>query len=272
MCDSVKLPFCDLLPVGICSFEAIKNDLISCRALSRIPENARSVIVYLFPYYLGEEYYKDRNISKYAVPDDYHKICGEYLRKAVSMLKNDYPENSFEYFCDNSPINEVKAACLSGLGVKGENSLLINEKYGSFCFIGEIVTDVDFEKENHEIEYCKKCGLCTEKCINSAIASGCVNKEKCLSQITQKKGELKVSEEELIRKSGCIWGCDICQDVCPMNKNIETSPIEEFYKTAMPSYKGSADYNENRAFSWRKQSVIERNLKILYCKNNDNQL
>ena len=106
----------------------------------------------MFPYYLGEEYYKNSNLSKYAVPDDYHKICGVYLEKAVSHLKEKYTEYSFEYFCDNSPINEVYAACLSGLGVKGENSLLINKTYGSFCFIGEIITDLDIPVEEKETE------------------------------------------------------------------------------------------------------------------------
>ena len=146
-----------MLPVGVCSFEKIKDDLIDCRAKSRIPTVAKSVIVYLFPYYLGEEYYKNSNLSKYAVPDDYHKICGEYLEKTVLYLKEKYPDNSFEYFCDNSPLNEVRAACLAGLGVKGENSLLINEAYGSFCFIGEIVTDYKIQTVENNITDCIKC-------------------------------------------------------------------------------------------------------------------
>jgi epoxyqueuosine reductase QueG len=262
MFNTEKLPFYDFLPVGICSFDVLKEELIPCRAMQRIPKNAQSVIVYLFPYYLGEEYYENRNISKYAVPEDYHKICGEYLEKAVKKLKNDYPGYSFEYFCDNSPINEVKAACLAGLGVKGENSLLINKTYGSFCFIGEVVTDLKIEIENRENDECEKCGLCVEKCINSAIKSGKVNKDNCLSHITQKKGELTENEVLLIKQSGCIWGCDICQDVCPMNKKIDVSPIKEFYKTAKATYENFSDYKENRAFSWRKQDVIERNLRI----------
>lgn len=263
MFDIKKLPFYDILPMGICSFDELKDDLLNCRALQRIPQNAKSVIVVLFPYYLGEEYYKDSNISKYAVPADYHKICGAYLNKISLYLKNEYYDNQFEYFCDNSPVNEVKAGCLSGLGVKGENSLLINEKYGSFCFIGEIVTDLNIPCEKNDMGYCIKCGLCKIKCINNAIAEKGIIKEKCLSEITQKKGVLSSSEEALIKKSGCIWGCDICQDNCPMNKNVSVSPIKEFYVTAKPSYKCSEDYDESRAFSWRKEDVINRNLKIV---------
>ena len=261
-----NLPFYDLLPVGVCSFEKIKDDLFECRAKNRIPNDAKSVIVYLFPYYLGEEYYKNSNLSKYAVPDDYHKICGVYLEKAVSHLKEKYTEYSFEYFCDNSPINEVYAACLSGLGVKGENSLLINKTYGSFCFIGEIITDLDIPVEEKEIETCLRCGLCEKHCINNALNKGKVDENKCFSAITQKKGELTEYEKELIRESKCIWGCDVCQNICPMNKNIKLTPIKEFYETAKAFYKDESDYNKNRAFSWRKQDVIDRNLEISGCK------
>lgn len=266
MIDLKKMPFYDLLPVGVCSFEKLENDLFECHAKSRIPQRAKSVIVYLFPYYLGEEYYKNSNISKYAVPDDYHKICGRYLDKAVLSLREEYPDNLFEYFCDNSPLNEVKAACLSGLGVRGENSLLINETYGSFCFIGEIVTDLDILIDEREISSCLKCGLCEKKCINNALKNGRVDENRCYSAITQKKGELTEIEAKLIRENRCIWGCDICQNICPMNKNIKTSPIKEFFETANAVYKGESDYNKNRAFSWRKQDVINRNLEISSCK------
>ena len=249
--------------MGVCSFSQLQNNLIPCRAMERIPKNAKSVIVVLFPYYLGKDFYKNLNISKYAVPEDYHRICGEYLKKITQSLKEIYPQNEFQFFCDNSPINEVKAATLAGLGVKGENSLLINEKYGSFCFIGEIVTDLEIPCEDKKIEFCKKCGLCKKKCINQAIAIDGINKEKCLSEITQKKGALTESEEKLIKNSGCIWGCDICQNVCPMNSCIELSPIKEFYETAKSTYNGDEDYNKTRAYSWRKKEVINRNLKIM---------
>lgn len=263
MFDIKKLLYSDILPMGVCSFSKLQNNLISCRALERIPEKAKSVIVVLFPYYLGDKYYEKLNISKYAVPEDYHVICGEYLKKITLSLEESYPDNNFQYFCDNSPVNEVMAGCLAGLGVRGENSLLINEKYGSFCFVGEIVTDLEIPCEDREIEYCKKCGLCKKRCINQAITTNGVEKEKCLSEITQKKGNLTESEEELIKKSGCIWGCDICQDVCPMNKNIEVSPIKEFYETAKSTYNSDVDYNKSRAYSWRKKDVINRNLKIM---------
>ena len=263
MFDFKKLPYSDVLPMGVCDFRSLENNLIPCRASERIPRNAVSVIVVLFPYYLGEEYYKNLNISKYAVPEDYHVICGKYLKEITLFLRESYPDNDFQYFCDNSPVNEVMAGCLSGLGVRGENSLLINEKYGSFCFIGEIITDLKIECEERKPKACNKCGLCRKKCKPGAITGVGIDKEKCLSEITQKKGVLSEEEEALVKKSGCIWGCDICQDVCPMNKNIEKTPVKEFYENAKSTYNGDEDYNKSRAFSWRKKEVINRNLKIM---------
>ncbi len=267
-----ELPFYDVLPMGVCDFSSFKDNLFSCRAKERLPENAKSIITVLFPYYLGQEYYKKQNLSKYAVPKDYHIICSAYLEKITNFLKNKYKNSEFVYFCDNSPIDEVKSGVLSGLGVKGENSLLINNIYGSFCFIGEIVTDLKIEIEKCDFAFCIKCGKCKSKCIANAICDGKIDSDKCLSAISQKKGELEEREAILIKQSGIIWGCDICQDECPLNKNIKPTPIKEFYCDAKAYYNGIEDYTLNRAFSWRKSNVIERNFKIISCKNSKNEV
>lgn len=256
-----ELPFSDILPCGVCRFSDI-GELFPCRAKSRIPQNAKSVITYLFPYLLDKSFYENSNVSKYAVPRDYHIVVGEYLEKVTEDLKIRYPDNYFEFFCDNSPIDEVKAAVLCGLGVKGKNGLLINEKYGSYCFIGEIVTDLEMIYGSVSEKLCIQCGLCVEKCPGKAIGDNGVDKTKCLSHITQMKGELSTESIELIKNIGCIWGCDVCQDVCPMNKNASVTTIEEFKNTAVCEFvKGG--YIEDRAYNWRGRKVIERNLDYI---------
>lgn len=267
----MKIPFEEMLPWGICDFSDVSGALINCRAKSRLPQKAESIIVYLFPYYLGEEFYKNANLSKYAVPADYHEIAGEYLKKAAEQLKKAYPDFSFEWFCDNSPVPEVKAASLSGLGVVGQNGLLINEKYGSFVFIGEIVTDMRLSPSLKNEGRCLECGACRKACFGGALREENFNKDGCLSHLTQKKGELSPVTEDYIGKSGIIWGCDICQNVCPMNKNISVTPVKEFIETAIPRYK-EGDSISGRAFSWRGESVINRNLKIMCCKDGKNNL
>ncbi len=266
-----KFPFEEILPCGVCKLSDV-GGFLNCRAKSRIPQNAKSVITYLFPYYLGEKFYEGSNISKYAVSEDYHNIVSVYLEKISEKLQEQYPENVFETFCDNSPVNEVEAARLCGLGVKGRNTLLINNDYGSFIFIGEVITDKEFSEYSlPEDRTCLGCGLCEKNCPENALAKFSLNKEKCFSHISQKKGELSKEEEKLFNKRESIWGCDICQNICPMNKNIKATPIKEFYETAKANFQ-LGDSIENRAFSWRGEKVIERNFKIKYCKQRENNL
>ncbi len=237
---------------GICGFDFIKEHLIQCRKIQDIPENAASVILFAFPYKIKEE--KPENISRYAAVPDYHPICKEHLDSFVQILKTAFPNNSFVSFVDNSPIPEVYAAAAAGLGVLGKNGLLITKEYGSFVFIGEIVTDLEIQAEN-KVENCIGCGKCEKACPVS------LNKEKCLSAITQKKQDLTDTEIELIKKSGCIWGCDICSEVCPMNKSKKLSEDQCF----IDGYRHTYIYNEDithRAYAWRGESVIKRNCEL----------
>lgn len=247
---------------GICGFSEIKNSLIECRAKSRLPENAKSVIVACFPYLLDEENYKGCNISKYAVVADYHCVALSRLQKACQALKELFPEEEFSVFADNSPIPEIRAACHAGLGVRGMNSLLITEEYGSYVFIGEIVTSLELKAKNAEIRSCSECGRCLEKCPAKAINKNGIDTEKCLSAITQKKGCLSEAEKKLMLECGCVWGCDICQDVCPMNRNAALTKIEEFLLSPVPVLTAHTNL-EGRAYEWRGPKVIKRNLSVL---------
>lgn len=246
---------------GICPFKDLSNSLINCRAKSRLPQNSKSVIVACFPYLLEKSEYSKINISKYAVVTDYHEVALSRLEKAVSELKKLFPENEFSAFADNSPIPEVTAACLSGLGVRGINSLLITEKYGSYVFIGEIVTDLELDLEKCEINECLKCGKCVKACPSSAIKENGFDRKKCLSEITQKKGELTEEEIRLMKECGCVWGCDICQDICPMNKNAAVTEIEEFLSSPV-SHVTEGCSLEGRTYEWRGRKVIDRNISL----------
>lgn len=245
---------------GVCKFDDIKDSLLNCRKLSLIPEKSQSVIVMLFPYLLDEDY-SDSDISKYAVVRDYHDVICEALEKVTEKIRREYPEEEFVYFTDNSPIPEVKAAVLSGLGVMGKNGLLINEKYGSWVFIGEIVTTMEMSTQKPKETSCINCGNCIKLCPGSAIGENGIDKTLCLSDITQKKCELSAEETELIRKSGCAWGCDVCQNVCPMNKDVTVNPFFGFVGTSDMRARTDGDISD-RAYAWRGKKVIERNLHI----------
>lgn len=250
------------LPYGFSDFGKIEENLISCAAKKRLPQNAKTVISILFPYYLGEEYYKNSNVSRYAVSEDYHIITGKIINDITASLREMFPENVFEAFVDNSPLPEVRCAVNAGLGVMGVNNLFINKDYGSWVFLGEIVTDRYFEPYKGEYSLCSGCNKCMEACPASAITGEGIIKEKCLSFLSQKKGELDEDTKNKIAQTGCAWGCDICQKVCPLNRNAKISPIKEFFETASAVVTKDTSI-ENRAFAWRGKAVIDRNLEIL---------
>ena len=242
---------------GFCDFSELEKELFECSAKGRLPEASATVITMLFPYKIKEQ--KPENISRYAAVEDYHLVCSKILESIVKKLREEYKNFRFEFFIDNSPINEVKAAVLSGLGVKGKNNLLINEKYGSFCFIGEIVTDYKIQSVKNNITNCINCNMCIKSCPTGFLSD---KNNKCLSAITQQKKELTEAEIKLIKENNTVWGCDICQNVCPMNKNSALSEIEGFINSYRDKYIENEDIT-NRAYAWRGEKVIKRNINLL---------
>ncbi len=238
--------------VGFCAFDSVKDHLLDCRAKQRIPQNAKTIIICAFPYKIKDE--APKFLSRYAAVPDYHTVCGQMLEKAKEKLKQKYPQNEFEWFCDNSPIPEVHTAAVAGLGVKGENGLLITKEYGSFVFLGEIVTDLDIECKNNYSE-CNHCGKCNTACPVS------LNKTNCLSNLSQKK-KLDDSELQTLKQNNILWGCDICQNACPLNKNAKNTDIPEFINGYRNEYIPCED-TENRPYTWRGDTVIKRNYENL---------
>lgn len=245
---------CGIKRVGFCSYEGVKNALLPCRAAKRLPENSKTVICTVFPYKVENS--PPENISRYAAVPDYHTVCGEMLKAAAAALKTQFPLNTFEAFIDNSPINEVLALSKTGLGRVGQNGLFIDDKFGSFVFLGEIVTDFDLKVVDHSPTPCLGCGKCKAACPVS------LGKAECLSNITQKKGELTEKERLLIENFGCVWGCDICSEVCPENKAKDLTDISEFVHSYRSCFSPTEDYKD-RAYTWRGEKVILRNYEII---------
>lgn len=263
----------EAFPFGICSFEQILPCL-ECRAKQRIPQDAASVLVCLFPYYTGE--HKERNISRYAMVTDYHMIAGEYLNRFCKALQEVFPQNQFESFTDNSPIREVSAAFHAGLGRRGKNGLILHPKYGSYVFIGEVVTDLVLQPDQPlNPGECIGCGKCQNVCPQGALQSdGSVCLERCRSHITQKKGELNDWEIGQIQDGGLIWGCDICNDVCPMNQEAKVlTPVPEFLESAVAVLDAQIAEKllKTRAYNYRGKKTILRNIQLLEGANEDDR-
>ena len=237
-----------------------------------------TAILFAIPYVMTADVgAPDRNISLYAVSRDYHGYVKELESTVLPSLRNAYPEHTFAFFADQSPILEVDAAARAGLGVLGMNSLLITPEYGSFVFIGEVVTNADYETVTGqptpdfpaEPPTCEGCGACL-----SACPAGCSHgsREYCLSALTQKKGELTDKEMHAIRRGGLVWGCDACQLACPHNRRVirdgVNTPIPYFRENRLirldsHTLDGMDDRDfSDRAYAWRGRAVIRRNVAL----------
>ena len=186
-----------------------------------------TAFLFAVPYVLTKDAENpDRNISLYAVPRDYHGYFKALAEDILPRLKQRFPSFDFALFADHSPIDEIHAAALGGLGVIGMNGLLLHKTYGSFVFLAEVITNAPWEAATGldlscipqgESPTCRRCGACVRAC-----PAGCLpdTKEGCLSALTQKKGALTPEETAKLAAHSLVWGCDTCQLVCPYNQLV----------------------------------------------------
>ena len=259
--------------VGINHFSVLKYS--DCREINErlrisLDFEPKSVIMFLVPYYAGETV----NLSRYAASLDYHLILREITEGLATHLGKDYPDAHFAGYGDHSPIDEVGAALISGLGIRGDNGLIINSEYGSYVFIGDLLTDIDPDllgaKEPVAPLGCHHCGACAAAC-PTGILRGEGN--DCLSAITQRKGELSDHEIALMKKYNTVWGCDMCQSACPYNKKPKLTPVPFFHRERIPELtleilNGMTRVEFlRRAFAWRGRKTVERNLNYFTADN-----
>lgn len=229
-----------------------------------------SAIIFAVPY-LTMISADEKNISSYSVSRDYHLFFAKLFDELIPILKEKYPKNKFVGFTDHSPIDEIHAAALCGLGVIGKNHLLITEKYSSYIFIGEIITDAILPSSAGEIKECINCGKCLSACPVS------MEIDACLSALTQKKGDFNDTEKKALILHNCAWGCDKCQECCPYTIKAKSngtiySKIDFFNENLTPMLTTdlienmSNDEFKSRAYSWRGKNTIIRNLEILNGK------
>ena len=261
---------CKIEYYGVLPYDACRE--ISPHIAKRAGFVPKSVIVYIIPYYTGPA----ENISCYAASLDYHGIIAKIGAGLSDVLRAVNPDANVASFGDHSPIDERHAASILGLGLLGDNYLLLNEKYGSYIFIGDVVTDIPAEILGADEQiipgHCPGCGRCRAAC-PSGILRG--ESDSCLSAITQRKGILLPEEEEMMRKFNTGWGCDICQSACPFNKSPILTPIEYFYNDRISRLDRetldamSDEELKSRAFGWRGRAVLERNLRVLFGSDDD---
>lgn len=182
-------------------------------------DGAKSVISLLLNYYPSEfqnqESYK---ISKYAYGQDYHFVIKEKLKELLHFIQTEIGEVSGRAFVDSAPVLDKVWAAKSGLGWIGKNTNLITQKVGSFYFIAELIVDVELEYDNPTTDHCGSCTACIDACPTEAIvAPYIVDGSKCISYFTIELKE-NIPTEMKGKFDDWMFGCDVCQDVCPWNR------------------------------------------------------
>lgn len=182
-------------------------------------DDAKSVISLLLNYYPSEkqngESYK---ISKYAYGEDYHFIIKDKLKQLLQFIQTEIGEVNGRVFVDSAPVLDKAWAAKSGLGWIGKNSNLITQKTGSFYFIAELIIDLELEYDNPVTDHCGTCTACIDACPTEAIvAPYVVDGSKCISYFTIELKE-NIPAEMKGKFDDWMFGCDICQDICPWNR------------------------------------------------------
>jgi epoxyqueuosine reductase len=186
---------------------------------------ARSVVSIALNYYTAEPH-SDRpgtgKISRYAWGDDYHRVVAERLERLWELMRREFPGIEGKWYVDTGPVMEKAWAARSGIGWIGKHANLITEEYGSWVFLGEIISTMDLEPDRPSLDRCGTCTLCLETCPTRAIVEPyIVDSSRCLSYLTiEHRGEVPRDVREHFQ--GWIFGCDVCQDVCPWNRKSQT--------------------------------------------------
>jgi len=223
----------------------------------------KSVISLLFNYYTEKKAKNDHEpkISSYAYGKDYHFVIKSRLRELLSRIKNLVGDINGRVFVDSAPVMDKAWAKKSGLGWIGKNTNLINKKTGSFFFIAELILDLELEYDHPTTDHCGSCTACIDSCPTNALATPYkIDATKCISYATiELKNNIPNSFKDNMK--GWIFGCDICQDVCPWNrfsKNHNEPSFEDKKNISNMSKKQWEDLTKEVFDKVFKESPIKR--------------
>ncbi|SKB90853.1 epoxyqueuosine reductase [Soonwooa buanensis] len=194
-------------------------------------EGSRSVISLSYNYFPKQDLFKDKlqKISKYAYGEDYHEVIKEILREMISELQDEIGEFGFRVFVDSAPVLERAWAKKSGIGWVGKNANIITKQSGSFFFLAEIICDLDLEYDHATTDHCGTCRKCIDACPTDAIVSDkLIDGSKCISYATIELKE-EIPDSFKNKMENWMFGCDICQDVCPWNRFSAPTLEEKFH-------------------------------------------
>lgn len=191
----------------------------------KLVNSAKTIIVLAHSYNKGYENIDGKDygkIARYALGRDYHKVLKNKLKKLDKYLSENTKNYESRFFVDSGPVAERDWAVISGIGARGKNSLILNKKLGSYFFISSIITNLEIELEQSEQirDMCGKCTKCIKACPTGAITKPyVVDSNRCISYWTIESKEDSIPEHIENNMDGWVFGCDICQEVCPWNSH-----------------------------------------------------
>lgn len=194
----------------------------------KLVEDARSVISVVLNYFSTDRQPENTyKVSRYAYGRDYHYVIKEKLNMLYAFIQTLEPIVSGSIFVDSAPVMEKTWAAKSGLGWIGKNTNLISQKHGSFLFIGEIILNLKLDYDSPVQNLCGRCTKCIDACPTRALTPYKLDARKCISSLTIEKKE-DIPEEFKNQWNDWIFGCDICQNVCPWNSRVKPHNEDAF--------------------------------------------
>ncbi|MDH5561193.1 MAG: tRNA epoxyqueuosine(34) reductase QueG [Deltaproteobacteria bacterium] len=237
-----------------------------------ILNEGRSVITMAYRYGTTppKKWGQKNPISNFAWGEDYHKVLKKKLKSAIEKLKSEIPGFIGRGFVDTAPLPEKVLAARSGIGWIGKNGLLIHPKHGSYLFLGEIVCNLELESTKPIEDQCGTCELCLKACPTKAIKNNrSIDAGRCLSYLTIEKrdGFNEIEEKEI---GYHLFGCDICQQVCPKNKDrtpLADSPFDCYPRWEDLDIRQICDLKEEQFQKLREKSPLKR-IKLEHLTRN----
>lgn len=224
----------------------------------KIFPGARSVVVVAKNYYTPSKHSDDfatGKVSRYAWGDDYHEVIGSRLNTLLTWIKTEMPESEGKICVDIQPMMDKAWAVRAGLGWIGKHTNLITPEYGSWVFIGELILNLDLEYDGPDVEdHCGTCTLCVDSCPTQAITEPyVVDSTKCISYATIELRDSELPPAVAENLEGWLYGCDICQDVCPWNRFEQVTDDARFQPR-----EGNVNIGLTEVLDWSPESYATR--------------
>jgi len=237
-----------------------------------LPE-AKSVLCVAMNYYSSTNHSTESGagkISRYAWGDDYHLVLPERLKQLLAFIQSLQPDVHGRYYVDTGPVMDKAWAVRAGIGWMGKHTNVISKEYGSWIFLGELILDIELEYDAPMEDFCGTCTACIDACPTQAIVEPYIlDANKCISYLTiEHRGELPTGITQKFDR--WVYGCDICQDVCPWNRFAKETHEQAFApreENIAPKLNELRDISQEEFSRRFRKSPIKRTKHIGLTRN-----